>query len=309
MSIFEQRSDRGYDEILFKDRQERMMLYRAGDVIQKVFNLYQKSKWDLEFYKVERVKDTSYQLDDNPVEKCDALYLYKSPVRPTMMGFLAPFPHTLFRDREEESALAYLSSHDSIMSMHSMVETILQGVCSKVEEVVVEPKNCRLRLIVVTPDGKQDLRHISHELFRVTNRNGEMFALDVTGAQYGYYEPVVPWVIYQRERIASINKIVAFGDVPKFTIFRTCRDELYDEILRCARPALTNALRNWQSRNDLALNRLLTFADADFVRTRDELFVQVAADLRRLIPAAYKSLISTMTAGGLERSLAALAGR
>lgn len=127
MSIYQQKADKGFHEGLSKERQERMMLFRAGDVIQKIFNIYQKSKWDWEFYKVERVKDTSYQLDDSPVEKCDSLYLYKAPPRSAMMGFLTPFPNTLFSNREEESALAYLSCHDSIMSMHKMVESTLQG--------------------------------------------------------------------------------------------------------------------------------------------------------------------------------------
>lgn len=173
----------------------------------------------------------------------------------------------------------------------------------------MDPMNSRLKLILVNPDGGQDLRHVHHELFRVTTRNGEMYALDLTSAQYGYYEPIVPWDFYRSQRVAQVVKILSFGDTLKEATFDSCRDELYDQIISCPRPSLNSSLRNWQTRNDIALNRLLTLPELQYLRKRDELYAHVAADLHRLVPPAYKALLSRMSASGLESSLSGLANR
>jgi hypothetical protein len=47
----------------------------------------------------------------------------------------------------------------------------------------------------------RDTGGITHEMLKVTLRSGEVFAVDITGAQYGYHEPVTPWTKYQNDRI------------------------------------------------------------------------------------------------------------
>lgn len=44
-----------------------------------------------------------------------------------------------------------------------------------------------------------------HEVLQVTLRSGEKFALDITGAQFGHYAPVLEWSQYSTERIESIE--------------------------------------------------------------------------------------------------------
>jgi hypothetical protein len=59
----------------------------------------------------------------------------------------------------------------------------------------------------VHPDG------LSHNLYRVTLKNGEKWAIDVTGAQFGYPEPLCPWQDYIMTRVKKIKKEQAFGAV------------------------------------------------------------------------------------------------
>jgi len=40
-----------------------------------------------------------------------------------------------------------------------------------------------------------------HEIMKVTLRSGETFSFDITGAQYGYPEPITPWKTYHEERV------------------------------------------------------------------------------------------------------------
>jgi hypothetical protein len=42
-------------------------------------------------------------------------------------------------------------------------------------------------------------------------KNGEIWAVDITGAQYGYPETLFPWSDNQRDRIGKINGQWAFG--------------------------------------------------------------------------------------------------
>ena len=50
----------------------------------------------------------------------------------------------------------------------------------------------------------------NHQVIHMYLDNGEKYAIDLTGPQYGYYgEPVMPWELYKASRIA---KIVKFSD-------------------------------------------------------------------------------------------------
>lgn len=55
----------------------------------------------------------------------------------------------------------------------------------------MHPRNSRFKIVFVSAKNKKDLRYYRHELFRVTTSNGEMYALDLTSDQNGYYEPLV----------------------------------------------------------------------------------------------------------------------
>ena len=45
-----------------------------------------------------------------------------------------------------------------------------------------------------------------HQIVRVKLKTGESYALDMTGAQYGYVETVRPWVSYLKSRRGSISE-------------------------------------------------------------------------------------------------------
>lgn len=105
--------------------QIRKVLYRAGYTIQRIFYLYQESKWIRNTYKVERIANALYQHEDEAIEQCDTLFLNNYPHFGTR--FSSPFPDALFlSDQEKQSALAHLSCHDSMISMHEVVGSMMQ---------------------------------------------------------------------------------------------------------------------------------------------------------------------------------------
>lgn len=77
------------------------------------------------------------------------------------------------------------------MSAHSVVP----------KELFPRPTKCFL------PTGPVDV-HTHHYLIRATLNNGQVFAIDFTGSQYGWFDVIVPWKDYM-ERIKEIK-----NDIP-----------------------------------------------------------------------------------------------
>ena len=50
-----------------------------------------------------------------------------------------------------------------------------------------------------------------HTIIRVTLKNGESYAVDIAGAQYGWHEPVTPWQLYNASRVREIKDVPPFG--------------------------------------------------------------------------------------------------
>lgn len=112
-----QLADEGNHRISCKELQARKKLYRVGDTIQQVFYLYEKNRWAWNMYNVVKIPDT----DD---EHENSMILFLGPWN----GYLQPFPEGLLAgQKEKESVLAHLNCHDSIVSMHEMVESVLLG--------------------------------------------------------------------------------------------------------------------------------------------------------------------------------------
>jgi hypothetical protein len=52
---------------------------------------------------------------------------------------------------------------------------------------------------------------LSHNLYRVTLKNGEIWAIDTTGTQYGYPDPLCPWRNFEQHRTGKIYRESEFG--------------------------------------------------------------------------------------------------
>lgn len=76
-------------------------------------------------------------------------------------------------------------------------------------------KNRRIRLVRVFQNDVIDGTPYRHVIYKVTLHSGEQYALDLTGAQYGWAEFILPWDVYEASRIHSIKEAVRFGQNQK----------------------------------------------------------------------------------------------
>jgi hypothetical protein len=83
----------------------------------------------------------------------------------------------------------------------------LTELCSKIEEVNVGAINRKLRISLFFPNR----HHIDpsdplfHNLYGATLKNGEIWAIDTTEAQYGYADPMCPWSDFEQHKSSKIN--------------------------------------------------------------------------------------------------------
>lgn len=162
------------------------------------------------------------------------------------------------------------------------------GICTKIEEIAVNPKNSRFKLILVKSDGTKDWNFYRHEFFRITTRDGEVYALDLTSAQNGHYEPIVPWHVYEKQRVVKIKQVHSLGGTQRAELL-TNPPNLYDDFLSRSRGCLNSTVQDWQSGNT-AFHLLLTLPEHEFVRKSGELYAEVGAELESLVPAIYQRL-------------------
>ena len=71
----------------------------------------------------------------------------------------------------------------------------------------------KLDISLVLPDGHRLAPPDSffHNLYRVTLKSGEVWAIDTTGAQYGYPNPCDPWPDFEQRRSCKVIRECDFG--------------------------------------------------------------------------------------------------
>lgn len=122
---------------------------------------------------------------------------------------------------------------------------------------------------------ERDENDYFHQLLRVTLLNGEKYAFDISGAQYGYHESVVPWQQYIDLQVKEIIGTDTFGMDRTIAV----SDEL------CGQPGYTGPLmscnkefmkvfdstvRDWQKEN-ITLNAMLKLPEDSFRQRRANL--------------------------------------
>ena len=89
------------------------------------------------------------------------------------------------------------------------------GLYADIDKIQIRPKNQQLymrRIYKIGPMDGVDGTDYRHVILRVTLNNGEKYAMDITGQQFGWQQSIIPWVQYESSRIRSIVSISPFGE-------------------------------------------------------------------------------------------------
>jgi hypothetical protein len=133
--------------------------------------------------------------------------------------------------------------------------------------------------------GKEIRNGRGHEVLKVTLKDGEeQYALDLAGAQYGYYTPAIPWEEYVEARVEN------FIDRPGFQYFggykKWIKNNLpqeddwhfggdlnkgLDQIHVIAGQSLKEGTKKWEQVQKMSVQKLLRLPAADFDFKQKEL--------------------------------------
>jgi hypothetical protein len=194
-----------------------LQVHRAALVLQLARYAYREQVFDLSIKKVEK--------------KGDDLYVYEGDYAPETI--LVPFPESLVEGNDKRGLLTLLTCEDAIANMEPFIGRLLEGETSsmngfnsqlrwlltyvghlgcytRIEEVSIKLKNHR-PIIYFNGLGDRHDMDCEHHILRVTTKGGEMIALDITCAQYGWQNPVMSWELYLQERVSQVKRILPFG--------------------------------------------------------------------------------------------------
>jgi len=114
---------------------------------------------------------------------------------------------------QREAVLVYSGDEEVMMYLPSFAKELLLELCSKIEEVNANMKNPQLQICPILPNGYHIYPPTSplHNLYKVKLKNAEIWAIDTTGAQHGYGDPLCPWRDFEQHRPSKINRESEFG--------------------------------------------------------------------------------------------------
>lgn len=149
----------------------------------------------------------------------------------------------------------------------------------------MKAKNKRRQLIKIDVLGTENCDDCRHVVLSVTFRCGKRYALDISGAQYGYYEPVIPWDLYVNTRVGSILEFFEFGEWqsrmrPESSLDGTTYDECIMWLNNKAAMVLNAALVDWQKEErTIPFNTMLKLSEDAFHQRQSEFIKFIEWDL------------------------------
>ncbi|KAH8799936.1 hypothetical protein F5882DRAFT_506421 [Hyaloscypha sp. PMI_1271] len=245
----------------------RKDLYRAGSILQQIFYLCHEKLFDIPIHRIE--------YDNN------RMLLHPLPAKdfgPALEDKLFRFPSEQCKTEEDQKALlSYLACSDLTLSLQHIAEYLLGGesqgrmisklgwlgkigIATSILEVPVDLKNHR-REVVRT--NHLNLRNMErHEVLRVVLKHGgEVYALDIASAQYGYYNPIVVWNEFVDTRVEQFKMM---GKVSRFTqITFLLANRHTEQALDC--------IKAWMEENRLSARNLLRLRTGEFELRESEL--------------------------------------
>ncbi|KAE9376154.1 hypothetical protein N431DRAFT_502903 [Stipitochalara longipes BDJ] len=248
--------------------QDRIALYRVSDLAQKLFFIHRELTWG--------------QFDVQRVEESDISWPKDYRV----------FPSNLFKTEEDRTAaLTLMGCIDAWQWMNEFVAGMLKEVVTNCEHIIFKTKNDKRRTRCYEPSVPQtdidsDTGGITHEVLKLTLRSGEVFAVDLACAQYGYSEPVIGWEGYKALRILfgksmggrAISKIYGMLQVDDYSIEKMI---FFVNKMGENRPSLSSAMSileamnfsmlEWQMDEELSIEALLRMPEKQFQRKKDDL--------------------------------------
>ena len=124
-----------------------------------------------------------------------------------------------------------------------------------------------------------------HNMYRMVLRQGEVWAIDPTGAQFGYYEPLCSWKSFQ-QRISKVNRVTELGYIRHKVFYNFAKYPVEIMVSRQAEQKdLVEKLEEWflarVTLDSGRLNVVLQEPEATFELAKHEFLEQLDSHVKR----------------------------
>ncbi|OJJ35841.1 hypothetical protein ASPWEDRAFT_183849 [Aspergillus wentii DTO 134E9] len=195
-----QKSDWDRHKTNCKRLQTRKTLSRAASFLQAIFYRIRLHAYPLQFTTVRAVGSTVY------------LEGYKGEVS-RLQRQLTPFSADVKGGQDIlDAALVYIGCSEAMVYLYAFVAALLMDISFTVEEIQFEATNNKLSIKTCFANGGDQFGHFpGHNVYRITLLNGEVWAIDPSGAQYGYHGALYPWSELAAHRVGKAKHEFHFG--------------------------------------------------------------------------------------------------
>ena len=170
----------------------------------------------------------------------------------------------------------------------------MTDITYEIVEVAANLLPPKREIVTVSITGQRNDVHLEHQLLKVTLKwSNEEYALDLSGAQFGYPLPITPWPEYLYKRCHSLLAPSAgsLPFLPHGTLKTTYLHELeldnipapekaLMEINREASVTLMMDVRDWQAKTGLAPKLFWKLGEKEFDERLEELVEMQEGTLR-----------------------------
>lgn len=133
--------------------------------------------------------------------------------------------------------------------------------------------------MVLIDEEEDDLdTYPPHDILKVYLKDGgEIFALDLTGAQYGYHDPITPWSIYLERRCETYvyrGEFQYFGGTRDRHTEAGKKDDYHGKMARMetqACKAFMCVALSWEEETGLTVEELLKLPEETFKKRKHEI--------------------------------------
>ncbi|TVY91988.1 hypothetical protein LAWI1_G002664 [Lachnellula willkommii] len=196
-----QRADWSQHKTLCRNLQDRTTLYRVATVAQKLYYICRELTWAQ--YDIQSVERAENKLILHGRVSEDATWPADYKVFPSHL-----FPAEADR-RDREATLSYRTCRDSASWMVEFVEGMLKGIVVQASDIEVRTKNNKRLTRMPLPGVWYMGDEVRHNVLKLQLRSGELFAVDLSGAQFGHHDPVTSWNEYEKTRVREVLDVDA----------------------------------------------------------------------------------------------------
>ena len=228
---------------------------------------------------------------------------------------LVDFPHHLFPSEDDKAAaLTHRACSDAASYMFGITQSLLKGeriraktlpsislmilgISVNIEELAMTLEHLETPRTTwhVDQKGNNDPTPYPPEILRIQLRNSERFAIDMSGAQFGWYEPVLPWDTYIHLRLGGKSNRVTAINPFGYGLHRANNIAKMPDLPWNPWPSVTSfnlsfaetansATEEWSGREKFrTLSDILRLPEVEFVDKKEELCQAVSKSLSAAI--------------------------